>query len=101
MTDPLLPDGTFGAILPDGTYNAFVLDCVESSTTSDNEAAGPASLTDRPSSTLTLAIVTGEHKGETLDVVAVGLDGGFAELVGVPATLVVHEGTPSVTVEAD
>ncbi|HBX77779.1 MAG TPA: hypothetical protein DEG43_09045 [Acidimicrobiaceae bacterium] len=84
-------DDGFDAVLPDGEYAAFVVDCDESDQADQHE---------KQPITLTLTIVAGEHKGETLEVVATGLIGGFVELVGVPATLLVHEGQPSVTIES-
>jgi hypothetical protein len=72
--------------LPDGTYDAFVVD-VE--TDDDGAAVG-----------LELTIVSGERKGDVLGVSAAGLTGGLAELMGMPATLQVTDGAPSVTIES-
>jgi hypothetical protein len=71
--------------LPDGTYPAFVVDADE-----------------RPDGTiakLSLTIVSGEHKGDVLDLAADGLTGSFVDLVGMPATIVVADGRPSVTID--
>ncbi len=71
--------------LPDGTYDAFVVD-VET-----DEAGGAVGLE--------LTIVSGDHKGDVIGVSAAGLAGGLAELMGIPATLRVTDGAPSVTIE--
>jgi hypothetical protein len=71
--------------LPDGTYPAFVVDADE-----------------RPDGTIakvSLTIVSGAHKGDVLDLAASGLTGSFADLVGMPATVVVTDGLPSVTID--
>jgi len=71
--------------LPDGTYDVFVVD-VE---VGDDGAAIE----------LVLTIVAGEHKGDVIDVAATGLAGGLVELMGMPATLRVSDGMPSVSIE--
>jgi hypothetical protein len=71
--------------LPDGQYEVFVIDC--------DEPDG-----DRRSMDLT--IVSGAHKGEVLTIVAVGLEGDFTELIGMPGTVVVTEGRPTLTIES-
>jgi hypothetical protein len=71
--------------LPDGTYFAFVVDADE-----------------RPDGTiakLSLTIVSGDHKGDVLDLAAEGLAGSFVDLVGMPATIVVAGGDPSVSID--
>jgi hypothetical protein len=75
----------FGMI-EDGTYDAIVVDAHDA----DDGAVR-----------VELALSSGSHKG---DVVAVR--GSFGprdalELLGLPATLVVSEGVPSVTLDAD
>jgi hypothetical protein len=77
-------DGGDAVPLPDGDYEVFVIDC--------DEPEG-----DRRS--LDLTIISGPHKGEVLTVVAVGLEGDFTDLIGMPGTVVVVEGRPSLTIE--
>lgn len=70
--------------LEDGTYDAFVVDAA------DGEAGGTV---------LELTITTGEHKGR---VVALSSDtplGDPVELMGLPATLTVAMGVPSVRID--
>jgi hypothetical protein len=70
-------------VLPDGRYDAFVIDA---------EAAADGVR-------LELTIVAGEHKGEVVSVSAAGLDRGEIDLMGLPATLVVEGGAPTVTMD--
>jgi hypothetical protein len=71
--------------LPDGTYAAFVVDVDERP--------------DGTIATLSLTILSGQHKGDVLDLAADGLSGSFVDLVGMPATIVVADGLPSVTID--
>jgi hypothetical protein len=71
----------------DGTYDAFVIDAVV-------EGDGESRTTH-----LDLTITAGDHKGEVLSVVATGMTGDEFELIGMPATLVVTDGTPAVTID--
>ena len=71
------------SVLPDGTYDAFVVDV----TVSDEVA------------TLELTILAGEHKGEVVAVAAAGLGRSDTDLLGMPATLVVENGVPAVTID--
>ncbi len=70
--------------LPDGEYPSFVID-----------------VEDHPDGRrgVELTIVSGEHKGEVLTVVASGIEGDFTDLIGMPATLVVAGGEPRVTID--
>ena len=71
------------AVLPDGTYDAFVVDVtVDSGVT-----------------TLELTILGGPHKGEVVTVRAQGISGDETDLLGMPATLIVENGTPRVTID--
>jgi hypothetical protein len=72
--------------LPDGEYEAFVIDI------DDGDPEGPRRVD--------LTIISGEHKGEVLTVVANGLDGEFTDLIGMPATVTVSAGEPSVTIDS-
>ena len=70
-------------VLPDGTYDAFVVD---------------ASVVDTRT-TLELTIVAGEHKGEVLTVHATALGRDELDLLGMPATLTVEDGAPTVVID--
>ena len=68
---------------PDGDYDAFVIDVVD-------EPGGQR---------LDLTIVAGELKGQVVSVSSETPVGDFAELVGMPATLTVRDGAPSVAID--
>jgi hypothetical protein len=70
--------------LPDGTYDALVVDAHES-------ADGAVSVE--------LTIVAGPAKGEVVTLRSSGLTGDPLDLLGVPATITVAGGTPSVRFE--
>jgi hypothetical protein len=70
-------------VLTDGSYDAFVVDAD----------------VDADTATLALTILAGEHKGEVVDVVAVGLGRDELDLLGLPATLTVLNGVPSVAID--
>ena len=79
------------AALPDGVYDAFVVDATEGS-----PGAQPA---DRVMN-LELTITSGQFKGEVLAIAARGLAGEDYDLLGMPATLTVTEGKPTVTIDS-
>ena len=70
-------------VLPDGSYDAFIVDVSMGDDTT----------------TLDLTILAGAHKGEVVKVSTSDLSGGEADLLGMPATLVVENGAPHVTVD--
>ena len=73
--------------LPDGEYPVFVVDVEES---------------DRPDGTVSkvsVTILTGDHKGDVVDLAAAGLQGSFIDLIGMPGMLVVANGTPSLAMD--
>lgn len=70
-------------MLADGTYDTLVIDA-------EHRADGRTACE--------LALLAGEHKGEVVTVVA-DLSGDPLDLLGVPATLVVADGEPQVTLE--
>jgi hypothetical protein len=72
-----------GPVLPDGTYDAFVVDAAVAN----------------DQTTLELTIVAGEHKGEVLTVHANGLARDELDLLGLPATLTVEDGAPTVVID--
>ena len=71
-------------MLADGTYEAIVVDA-------DDDAPGAARIE--------LALLAGPHKGELVTVTAHGLDRDSLDLLGVPATLTVLDGEPSVELD--
>lgn len=77
MSDP--PAG-----LADGSYDALVVDA----TAADDGSVG-----------VELTIVAGEAKGEVVALRAEGLTGDPLDLLGVPATITVVDGAPSVRFE--
>lgn len=70
-------------VLPDGTYDVFVVDA-----TPHGDAI-----------TLDLTILAGPSKGEVVSVHATGLRGNELDLLGLPGTLTVVDGVPSVRLE--
>lgn len=72
------------AVLADGTYDALVVDA---------EAGEDGSVG------VELTIVAGDAKGEVVALRAAGLAGDPLDLLGVPATITVRDGTPSVRFE--
>jgi hypothetical protein len=77
-------DGDQAAALPDGAYDALVVD-----------ATGH----DDGSVSVDLTIVAGAVKGEVVTLRAAGLTGDPLDLLGVPATITVTGGVPSVRFE--
>ncbi len=71
-------------MLPDGTYDVFVVDA---------EAVEPTGLR------LDLTILAGEHKGELVSMRADGLGVGELAALGLPGTLTVTSGEPSLVLE--
>jgi hypothetical protein len=74
-------------VLDDGSYEAIVIDA-----TVEGDDAGQVMHLD-------LTITTGEHKGEVVSVAATGLQGDEVALLGMPATLTVAGGEPSVRID--
>jgi hypothetical protein len=72
------------AALPDGAYDALVVDAVEH---------------DDGSVSVDLTIIAGAVKGEVVTLRTTGLTGDPLDLLGVPATITVAGGTPSVRFE--
>jgi len=71
----------------DGTYDAFVVDA-------EVRDDGDHRITH-----LELTIIAGEHKGEVVAVAATGMTADEIDLIGMPATLTVTDGRPSVTID--
>ncbi len=72
------------AALADGTYDAFVVDA------EDGADGG---------TTLEVTIIAGEHKGMVLSLSSTASFGDPIDLLGMPATLVVTDGSPTVTID--
>ncbi|HEX5945115.1 MAG TPA: hypothetical protein VFY82_02510 [Acidimicrobiales bacterium] len=70
--------------LADGSYDALVVDAVEH---------------DDGSVSVDLTIIAGASKGEVVTLRATGLEGDPLDLLGVPATITVAGGSPSVRFE--
>jgi len=75
-------------MLADGTYDVFVVDA--------EPLDGPDG---RPGFRLDLTIVAGEAKGEVVTIDAVGLAGDTFDLLGMPGTLTVTDGSPAFRVD--
>ena len=71
-------------MLADGRYDVFVVDAV---------ADGPAALR------VEVTILAGEHKGEVIAVRAAGLAIDELEALGLPGTLTVEAGEPTLALE--
>jgi hypothetical protein len=71
-------------VLEDGTYDALVFDA------DDRPEGGVA---------VELTILAGAHKGEVVSVVSPAWRGDALDLLGIPATLTVADGQPTVTFE--
>lgn len=72
-------------MLDDGVYDVFVVDA---------EAAGTGDTL-----RLDLTILAGEHKGEMVSMRAVGLGVDEIDALGMPGTLTVADGAPSIELE--
>lgn len=73
-------------MLDDGTYDVVVVDA---EARQENEGTVSVDLT----------VVAGPAKGQVVSVVAQGLEGDPLDLLGLPATLTVAQGTPSLRLE--
>jgi hypothetical protein len=76
-------------MLDDGTYDVFVVDAEEVPTAPGE----PATLR------LDLTILAGPHKGEVVTTQAAGLGIEELDALGMPGTLTVREGRPSVVID--
>jgi hypothetical protein len=70
-------------VLEDGTYDAFIVDVT----------------TEGAVLHLDLTILAGAHKGEVISVRATGLDVDEVDAIGMPATVTVTDGEPSVVID--
>lgn len=73
-------------MLDDGTYDALVFDAED-----DPDAEGTI--------TVELTVLAGEHKGAVVSLRTEAWTGDALDLLGIPATLTVVDGTPNVVFE--
>jgi hypothetical protein len=83
-------------MLVDGRYDILIIDVVDADD-ADADDSGPGDAA-RPL-TLELTIVAGELRGEVVRVRARGLGRSALDLIGLPGTLDVAGGAPTVTVD--
>jgi hypothetical protein len=74
--------------LADGTYDVFVVDATEATLDDGTDVVH-----------LELTITSGERKGEVVPLAAVGIGRSEIDLMGMPATLVVTDGAPAITID--
>lgn len=72
-------------MLEDGAYDVFVVDA---------EATGPGDVL-----RLDLTVLSGAHKGEVVSMTATGLGVDEIDALGMPGTLTVSAGQPSIEIE--
>lgn len=86
MTDTDPPDEHGDPpVLDDGDYDAFVLDVDD---------------TDEGGTRLDLTLTTGEHKGRVLSIASRSRIGDPIDLLGMPATITIAFGSPSVRIDS-
>jgi len=76
------------SMLPDDTYDAFVIDARDEQDEQHNAVTR-----------VELTITSGEHKGDVVAVRAPRFAGDAIDLIGLPARLIVRNGTPTVDFE--
>jgi hypothetical protein len=76
-------------MLEDGTYDAFVVDA-------HALADGPSG---RRGLELDLTVLSGPHKGEVVSVRATGEERDETDVLGLPATLTVADGEPTLSLD--
>ena len=74
----------FGPDIPDGTYDVFIVDA---------EDVGDDTLR------LAVTILGGDLKGDVVDITATGLGVDVIDAMGMPGTLTVDAGTPSLRID--
>lgn len=72
----------------DGTYDIFVVDADEAPDVGEDAVR------------LSVTILSGPHKGHVLDLTARNLGWSSIDLMGMPGTLVVADGQPTITIDA-
>lgn len=76
-----------GSPLPDGVYDVFIVDA--------DDLPG----TEGPTTALELTVVSGDHRSETMALTAPARLGEPVDLIGLPATLSILGGAPSVRID--
>lgn len=76
-------------ILPDGAYDVIVVEARDDADEGDDSAQVHLSLT----------ILSGEHRSEVVDVAVAHLGRPAYDLLGLPGTLSVADGTPHLTID--
>jgi len=80
--------GQAGPVIDDGEYPAFVLDA--------EPGVGDGG---EPLLHLSVTILSGAHRGAVLEVTAARMARTAIDVIGMPATLVVLDGEPSLTID--
>jgi hypothetical protein len=70
-------------VIADGTYDVFVVDAMP----------------DGGALRLEVTILAGEHKGEVVALLATGLGVDELDVLGMPGTLTVADGEPSIAID--
>ncbi|QGG94742.1 hypothetical protein [Actinomarinicola tropica] len=73
--------------IADGRYDIFVVDADDAPDVGDDAVR------------LSVTVLAGPHKSHVLDLTARGLGWSSIDLIGMPGTLVVTDGQPSVTID--
>ncbi len=76
-------------MLEDGTYDALVFDAEDHSDGDHDDG----------SVTVHLTVLAGTHKGEVVSLTSTDWTGDALDLLGIPATITVADGHPSVVFE--
>lgn len=88
MADPTPVEPANDAALPDGTHDALVIDVHDGT-----DDLG------RATQRLDLTVVAGVSKGQVVTIVTGQPLGDEIALIGMPATITVHGGEPSVVID--
>lgn len=77
-----------GAPIPDGVYEAFVVDATADPDHPERVRA------------LEITIVSGDFKGQSFNLGVTGIEGTDTDVMGMPATLTVTGGAPTVVIDS-
>jgi hypothetical protein len=75
-------------MIDDGTYDAFIVDAEEGIGDDGTELMH-----------LSVTILSGTRRGDVVDIAAVRLGRSSIDLIGMPATLTVTDGAPSLSID--
>jgi hypothetical protein len=75
-------------MIDDGTYDAFIVDAEEGIDDDGTELMH-----------LSVTILSGPLRGDVVDIAAVRLGRSSIDLIGMPATLTVTDGAPSLSID--